>query len=214
MNAVSGNDAKDIFDRSPLAPALTRNKLAQFLADGFPIEIGRGSYGAPKLHWSKGDFKPKLRIGAFCSIADDVSIFVGAHGRHTVDYVSTYPMGMVYGRADQRLPSRMTAGDLGVTIGNDVWIGRGAMIMAGVTIGDGAVVAARAVVNKDVAPYAIVGGVPAKLIRHRFDEATVRRLLELQWWNWPDELIAERLPLFHTPEFAAQLDSFLPEKAQ
>ena len=214
MSAVAGTDARDIFERSPLAPALTRTKLAPFLADGYPIEIGRGSYGAPKLHWSKGDFTPKLRIGAFCSIADDVSIFVGAHGRHTVDYVSTYPMGMVYGRADKRLPSKMTAGDLGVTIGNDVWIGRGAMIMAGVTIGDGAVVAARAVVNKDVAPYAIVGGVPAKLIRYRFDEATVQRLLRLQWWTWPDELIAERLPLFHTPEFAAQLDSYLSEKAQ
>jgi len=210
VNAVSGNDAKDVFERSALAPALTRNKLAQFLADGYPIEIGRGTYGGPKLHWSKGDFKSTLRFGAFCSIADDVSIFVGAHGRHTVDYVSTYPMGMIYGRPDQRLPSRMSSGDLGVTIGNDVWIGRDHGAVADGDAGHDH----RAVVNKDVAPYAIVGGVPAKLIRHRFDEATVRRLLELQWWNWPDELIAERLPLFHTPEFAAQLDSFLPEKAQ
>jgi chloramphenicol O-acetyltransferase type B len=210
---AAGDAPDDVFERSSMGPALTRNKLAPFLADGFPIEIGRGSYGGPKLHWSKGDFKWTLRIGAFCSIAEDVSIFVGAHGRHTVDFMSTYPLGMVFGRAAVRKPSRMTAGDLGVNIGNDVWIGRGAMIMAGVTIGDGAVVAARAVVNKDVPPYAIVGGVPAKLIRYRFDEATVARLLQVQWWNWPDEVIAERLSLFHTPEFAEQLDSYLPEKS-
>lgn len=177
---------------------------------GEGLSMGRHSYGRPQVRWYYGD-DARVRIGHFTAIADDVVLSIG--GSHPTGWVSTFPF-----RSRFRQPGAYRDGlpeaERDIVIGNDVWIGRGAMIMAGVTIGDGAVVAARAVVNKDVAPYAIVGGVPAKLIRHRFDEATVRRLLELQWWNWPDELIAERLPLFHTPEFAAQLDSFLPEKAQ
>ena len=81
-----------------------------------------------------------------------------------------------------------------IIIGNDVWIGYEAVILAGVSIGDGAIVGARAVVTKDVPPYTIVGGVPAKPIRRRFDEATVARMLELQWWNWPDERIRKTIP--------------------
>lgn len=207
-------DAPDrIFADSPLAQALTIRRLAGFIADGYPIEVGRGTYGAPKLHWSKGDFAHKLRIGAFCSIAEEVSIFVGIHGRHTVDYASTYPLGLVYGRAKEKVPSATTQGDLGVSIGNDVWIGRGAMIMSGITVGDGAVIAARAVVTKNVAPYAVVGGVPAKVVKHRFPPATVGKLLQLKWWDWSDETIAERLRFFNCPDFEGLLDTYLAEDA-
>jgi chloramphenicol O-acetyltransferase type B len=203
----------DRFDRSPLAPALTKNKLSEYRAKGYPISIGRGSYGGPNLHWDYGDFSYQLIIGSYCSIADDVDIFVGRHGRHTIDYVSTYPLGMVYGDPACRTPSRMASGDLGVTIGNDVWVGRNATIMAGVTIGDGAVVGARALVNKDVAPYSVVGGLPATHIKYRFDHDTIKKLLKIEWWYWSDELIAERREFFATPKFMDLLDKYVREKA-
>lgn len=214
MDGVMASDNHSpLIENSALSPALTARKLENFIKDGYPIEIGRNSYGAPRLHWSKGDFRHTLKIGAFCSIADDVSIFVGAHGRHTVDYVSTYPMGLVYGRASHKVPSRTSQGNLSVDIGNDVWIGRGAMIMSGVVIGDGAVVAARAVVNRDVPPYAIVGGVPAKTIRYRFSGEIIDKLLIAQWWRWTDEMILQRLPFFNTPDFDKQLDHYISEAA-
>ena len=80
-----------------------------------------------------------------------------------------------------------------IVIGNDVWIGYEAVILAGVTIGDGAVIGARAVVTKDVAPYTVVGGVPARPIKKRFSDGTIQRLLELRWWDWPKERIRENL---------------------
>lgn len=203
----------DRFDLSPLAPALTKNKLKDYQSRGYPISIGRGSYGGPNLYWNEGDFSHKLSIGAYCSIADDVGIFVGRHGRHTVDYVSTYPLGMVYGDPGRRSPSKVINGNLGVQIGNDVWIGRGAFIMAGVSIGDGAVVAARALVNKDVEPYSIVGGIPAEHIKYRFDKDTIQKLMRIKWWDWPDEMIAERREFFATPDFRDLLDKYAREKA-
>jgi len=120
---------------------------------------------------------------------------------------------MVYGDPGRRLPSKATSGNLSVQIGNDVWIGRGAFIMAGVSIGDGAVVGARALVSKDVEPYSIVGGVPATHIKYRFDADTIEKLMKIKWWNWPDELIAERREFFATPRFAELLDKYAREKA-
>lgn len=201
------------FDSSVLAAALTKNKLRDYLTKGYPISIGRGSYGGPNLHWNEGDFGHKLTIGAYCSIADEVSIFIGVHGRHTIDYVSTYPLGMVYGDPARRVPSKVISGDLGVQIGNDVWVGWGAIIMAGVSIGDGAVIGAQALVNKDVEPYSIVGGVPAAHIKYRFDSDTIRKLMKIRWWCWPDELILERREFFATPKFADLLNEYAREKA-
>jgi len=192
-----------------ISDALTLNKLNEKIQAGFPISVGRYSYGNPKLHWSKGDFSHTLAIGAFCSIAEEVGIFVGSHGRHTVDYVSTYPIGMIFGKSPKKIASKTAVGNMSVSIGNDVWIGRGAMIMAGVTIGDGAIVAARAVVNKDVPPYGVVGGVPAKLLRMRFSSCVIDKLMTLQWWSWSDELIHERLDFFNTPSFDHFLDYYL-----
>lgn len=188
-----------------LDQAFTVNKLKDYIQNGFPIEIGRYSYGGPKLHWSKGDFSYSLKIGAFCSIADDVSIFIGKHGRHTVDYISTYPFGLIFGASEKKIMSKSQIGDLSVTIGNDVWIGRGATIMAGVNIGDGAVIAARAVVTKDVMPYSIVGGVPARYIRKRFADETIELLLKISWWEWDDEKIKSNINLFNTPNFIDNL---------
>lgn len=89
-----------------------------------------------------------------------------------------------------------------IEIGNDVWIGRGAMIFSGVRIGDGAIVGARSVVTKDVAPYTIVAGMPARPIRQRFDDQTVARLLEIKWWNWSDEEVRHVAPLLQLDDIA------------
>lgn len=193
------------------AEATTAFKLKRYLDAGFPITIGRHTYGGPNLHWSKGDFKHKLTIGAFCSIADDVNIFVGTHGRHDTRRISTFPMTSVFKYDGQSL---VDYGEkLSVSIGNDVWIGRGAMLMAGVTIGDGAVIGARAVVTKDVEPYTIVGGVPARVLRSRFTRETIEKLEKLKWWLWDDEKIACNIGLFVDHDFSDKVVKLLQRDA-
>lgn len=153
------------------------------------IERGKGSYGEPRvLSWGEG---AKVRIGKFCSIASEVTILLG--GNHRVDWVTTYPFNVMWsGVAGHIQGHPSTKGD--VVIGNDVWIGAGALILSGVTIGDGAVVGARAVVAKNVPPYAVVVGNPAKIVKYRFDESTVEKLLAIAWWDWPDDKIAAAIP--------------------
>ena len=133
----------------------------------------------------------RLSIGKFCSIACGAK-FLFNSANHALGSLSTYPFPIFFeewGIGVEEIPRAWdNKGD--IVIGNDVWIGYEAVIMAGVTIGDGAIVGARAVVTKDVPPYAIVGGVPAKLIRKRFCESVITALLELQWWNWPEARIA------------------------
>lgn len=146
--------------------------------------VGRFTYGFEHLsirQWNEGS---ALKIGAFCSLAEGITIFLG--GNHRTDWITTYPFGHIYqdelGGADI-LGHPSTKGD--VVIGNDVWIGSGATIMSGLTIGDGAVLAANACVVKDVLPYHIVGGNPAKSIKQRFDDDTIALLLRLKWWDLP-----------------------------
>jgi virginiamycin A acetyltransferase len=126
---------------------------------------------------------------------------------HPTTFVTTSPITYLSNRGfvDDDLPERMNPGRNGrVTIGNDVWIGHGAILLPAVNVGDGAIVAAGAVVTKDVPPYAIVGGNRASVIRLRFDEATVERLLAIRWWDWDDHLIRERIDEFTDPvRFAA-----------
>lgn len=135
----------------------------------------------------------RLRIGKFCSIACGAK-FLFNSANHTLHSLSTYPFPIFYeawGHGMGPAEAWDNRGD--IIIGNDVWIGYEAVILAGVTIGDGAVVGARAVVTKDVPPYTIVGGVPARPIRRRFSEADIARLLALKWWDWPIEQIAASL---------------------
>lgn len=136
----------------------------------------------------------RLVIGKFCSIACGAK-FLFNSGNHALGSLSTYTFPIFFeewGLPVEDIPKAWdNKGD--IVIGNDVWIGYEAVIMAGVTIGDGAIIGTRAVVTKDVPPYTIVGGVPAKPLRQRFDDETVKRLLALKWWDWPAEKIRRHL---------------------
>ena len=137
----------------------------------------------------------KLVVGKFCSIACGAK-FLFTSANHTMKSLSTYPFPIFFEEWELDTANVTDAWDNkgDIVIGNDVWIGYDAVILSGVTIGDGAIIGTRAVVTKDVPPYTIVGGVPARQIRKRFDEETVTRLLELKWWDWADERIKENLP--------------------
>ncbi|MCI9553632.1 MAG: CatB-related O-acetyltransferase [Acutalibacter sp.] len=136
----------------------------------------------------------KLIIGKFCSIACGVK-FLFNSANHTMTSLSTYPFPLFFeewGLEKKNVTESWdNRGD--IIIGNDVWIGFEAVILAGVTIGDGAIIGTRAVVTKDVPPYTIVGGVPAKTIRKRFDDAAITKLLKMRWWDWPEEKIAQNI---------------------
>ena len=136
----------------------------------------------------------KLKIGKFCSIACGAK-FLFTSANHTMKSLSTYPFPIFF--EEWQLDGKDICdawdnkGD--IVIGNDVWIGYEAVILSGVTIGDGAVIGSRAVVTKDVEPYTIVGGVPAKPIRKRFDEQMIKKLEKIGWWNWDEEQIRQGL---------------------
>jgi len=134
----------------------------------------------------------RVRIGSFCSIGPEVDIITG--GIHPVQWVSLYPFRIKWGM-DGAYEDGMPTSNGDVEIGSDVWIGTGALILSGVSIGHGAVIAARAVVSRNVPPYAIAAGVPARVVRYRHTQEQIRRLLEIAWWNWPDERIREAVPL-------------------
>lgn len=136
----------------------------------------------------------RLIIGKFCSIACGAK-FIFTSANHKLGSLSTYPFPLFFeewelDKADVT-DSWDNKGD--IVIGNDVWIGYEAVVMQGVTIGDGAIIGARAVVTKDVPPYTIVGGVPAKPIRKRFSDEVISQLLVIKWWDWPDEKIKENI---------------------
>lgn len=162
--------------------------------------IGRYSYGKPKI-WAFPS-GARLTVGSFCSIAEEVSILLG--GNHNPDAVTTFPLDALFDK-DGLPGSEASRGD--VVIGNDVWIGYGVTILSGVTIGDGAVVGARSVVSRNVQPYEVVVGNPARHVRYRFDERFVRDLLALRWWDWPIERIREQaLWLMGAPAAAAKAE--------
>lgn len=151
--------------------------------------IGDWSYGNPTVLWHKPG--RKLTIGRFCSIAPNVSIMLG--GNHRGDWVTTFPFPELMGDGIDQISSECSHGD--VTIGHDVWIGAHSLILSGVSIGSGAIIGACSVVTKDVAPYSIVAGNPARFIRYRFSEEVITSLLALAWWNWPLEKIRNARPL-------------------
>ena len=163
----------------------TRLHLAKLIARRpGQIAVGAYTYGRPKVRFPESG--AKLTIGRYGSIADGVEILLG--GNHRTDWVTTYPFPEFAARwpaAAGIAGSHATRGD--VSIGHDVWLGSQCMVLSGVTIGTGAVVAARAVVTRDVPPYAIVAGNPARQLRFRLDEAQIATVLASRWWLLPPQ---------------------------
>lgn len=154
--------------------------------------IGPYTYGRPKVRFSESG--AKLTIGRYGSIADGVEILLG--GNHELGWATTYPfpaLPRLWPEAAGMSGHHTTRGD--VTIGHDVWLGSQCMILSGVSIGHGAVVAARAVVTRDVPPYAIVAGNPARIVKRRFDDARIEQLLASRWWLRPEAEIRKLIPV-------------------
>lgn len=163
--------------------------------------VGAHTYGVCTIHVGRGE-GARVRVGSYCSIAVGVEIVIG--GNHRPDWVSTYPFRVLWG-----LPGALNDGhprpEPDIEIGSDVWIGTKAMILPGVKIGHGAVIGARAVVTKDVRPYAVVGGVPARELRRRFSDEQIEGLLALRWWEWPEERVRANVDLLSSPDVDALL---------
>ena len=159
-----------------------------FVSDPLLFEQNNVLYHYPINH-------ERLIIGKFCSIACGTK-FLFNSANHTLKSLSTYTFPLFYEDWNLEKSNITTAWDNkgDIIIGNDVWIGYEAIIMAGVHVGNGAIIAAHAVVTKDVQPYTIVGGVPARPIRKRFNEEIIQELEKLKWWNWPIEKIRRCLP--------------------
>ncbi len=169
------------------------------------IRVGRFSYYSGYYHGHSFDdcarfilpdeSADKLIVGSFCSIGSGAAFIMAGNQGHRRDWISTFPFFWMPEVAafEGALNGYRGAGD--TVIGNDVWIGSEAIVMPGITIGDGAVVGTRAVVTRDVAPYAIVGGNPASVIRQRFEDDVIEFLLDLRWWDWPDGQLREAMPI-------------------
>jgi acetyltransferase-like isoleucine patch superfamily enzyme len=166
------------------------------------LQIGRHTYGNPIIHNYKGS-ESLVKIGSFCSISPDVVFITG--GIHPTEWVSLYPFRAHFnlaGKFSDGMPT--THGD--IIVGNDVWIGTGAMIMSGVHIGDGAVIAARSVVTRNVQAYTISAGAPATTMRKRFTDYQIEALLSIRWWDWDDERIIDAIPLLSTANIRTFID--------
>jgi acetyltransferase-like isoleucine patch superfamily enzyme len=174
------------------APASEEPPPVDYFDIGDRLEIGRHSYGHPLVRWYPGDDESlRVRIGSYVAIADDVVMMIG--GEHRPDWISTFPFRIRFempGAYEDGHPA--SKGD--ITIGNDVWIGRGARLLSGVSVGDGAVIGAYAVVGKDVRPYAVVAGNPAREIRRRFEDRQIEALQRIRWWDWDDRAVRDAVP--------------------
>ena len=146
----------------------------------------------------------RLKIGKFCSIACGAK-FLFTSANHALRSLSTYPFPIFFEEWGLDVKDIRQAWDNrgGIVIGNDVWIGFEAVILSGVTVGDGAIIGSRAVVTKDVPPYTIVGGVPASPIRRRFEDAVIEKLEALRWWDWDEETIRRAIPAIQSGDLAA-----------
>ncbi|MCF3935740.1 type B chloramphenicol O-acetyltransferase [Acuticoccus sp. M5D2P5] len=177
------------------------------------IVVGRYSYYSGYYHGHgfddcaryllPDDGVDRLVIGSFCSIGSGAAFIMAGNQGHRADWISTFPFYWMseepaFAAAENGF---RPAGD--TVIGNDVWIGSEAIVMPGVTVGDGAVIGTRALVTRDVEPYAIVGGNPAKTIRKRFDDREIGLLLEMKWWDWPIDRLTAAMPLMTSGDVEA-----------
>lgn len=200
--------ASKILDRSLLARkvVLTAIYRADVAEPKGKVEIGEYTFGAPKLlSWRTDD---KLVVGKFCMISCNVIVLMG--GEHDTDRVTAFPLKK---RLTGVQGDNIDSDNKGpVIIGNDVWVGAGAIILSGVKIGSGAIIGAGAVVVKDVPPYAIAAGNPARVVKYRFSQDQIEKLLKIRWWDWEENKIKENIDYFYQ-----DTDSFIKrfwDKAQ
>ena len=174
------------------------------------MKAGKYTYGHERIKHHKLK-TGNITIGSFCSIGKGVTIYTGKGG-HRTEHISTYPFGRRHKETFPKDPTKCLSSIIGdVIIGNDVWIADNATIMSGVTVGDGAIIATNSHVVKDVEPYSVVGGNPAKLIKYRFDEKTIEKLLEIKWWDWEDEKIKEVVPTLDSTNVREFVNKFYNE---
>jgi acetyltransferase-like isoleucine patch superfamily enzyme len=175
------------------------------------VTIGKHTYGVVKGVNKTYQIRPgeSITIGKFCSIAPGVKLMSG--GEHRTDLVSTYPLKTLLSKADGINYDATTKGPLRIV--NDVWIGFGALVLSGVTVGDGAVIGAMSVVTTDVPPYAVVAGNPARIVRYRFTPEQIQSLLKIAWWDWNDDEIIRNEKDFYSDveQFIARYSSYKKE---
>lgn len=194
-------------EHSDLFEAKTKFHCTHLIQKGC-LEVGQHTYGIPNLidaYFGNLIFG-KVIIGDYCSIAENVYFMVS---NHRIDLGSTYPFGSLnmFYSPEVSIADHDTKGV--ITVGNDVWIGMNVMIMSGVQIGDGAVIASGAIVTKNVAPYSIVGGNPAKHLKYRIEDEQLRaKMQEIAWWNWPYEKVLANLKYIMSPDIAAFVEKF------
>lgn len=191
---------KDRSARKSIRALPKLHRATQKLRNQYPnYQFGTGTYGSPKVNdWNEGS---TLKVGAYTSIAGGVCIYLGGH--HRTDWVSTYPFPAKIEEAAHIPNHGGTNGD--VIIGSDCWLCSQSIILSGVNVGHGAVVAAGSVVTKDVPPYAIVGGNPAQFIRWRFPEDIRDALMSAAWWDWPETEVREIAHLLCSQDLSAFL---------
>jgi len=183
------------------------------------VEVGEPFFGHKYTHGSLDVLywapENDIKIGKFCTLGANIVVYLG--GNHDTHRLSTYPFGYVntdiFNNISTDVAQSIAKSKGPVNIGNDVWIGSNVRIMSGVTIGDGVIIANNSHVVKDVAPYSIVGGNPARFIRYRFTEQQIKRLLEIKWWDWADEKINQNLPLICSNDIDAFINAHSPQTA-
>jgi acetyltransferase-like isoleucine patch superfamily enzyme len=173
------------------------------------IKAGRLTIGPHTLGYSLPRIKTyihddtRLHIGDYSSLPPDATVMLG--GRHPSNAVTTYPHRILWGMegaGEDGFPEHSPDS----SIGSDVWLGDKVLVLTGVRIGDGAIIAANSLVNKDIPDYAIAGGVPAKVIRYRFPEEQRRALLEIAWWDWPEDEVRKAVPLIASKDIDAFIE--------
>lgn len=172
---------------------LMKNECAKISDNNFNCErfqLGDYSYMRNLSIEETNNNRTKITIGKFCSIGEGCTLVTNME--HKYEFNSTFPFGAYLNEFKVNEDTGISKGD--IVIGNDVWIGSDVKILSGVTVGDGAVIGANALVTKDVPPYTIVGGVPAKFIKNRFEKEKIDKLLEMKWWDWSDEEIYKAIP--------------------